>query len=426
VSLIFNWKPQRSAGIDLIHTDLCTPSLRLPIATIFFSATGLLQRLEVEIEDTAEYALGLCQDETVQPMRSQELTIVALVAGTLLSGCQRESETPAPEVRPVRTVTIVKSEAGETVTYTGRIQAEADTRLAFRIAGRIIERSVNVGDGVEPAQLVAKLEPQDEMNALRSAQANLLAAQARSAQAVSNLERQRTLLASHATPRAQFEQAQQEQDTSRAQIDIAKAQLKAAEDRLSYTELKADSAGVVTATGAEPGEVVQAGQMIVRVALSGGRDAVFDVPGALLRAAPSDPLITVSLTDASGVTVTGRVREVSPQADPITGTFEVKVGLTNPPKEMRLGSIVAGRLKLDATPVMEIPASALTDLDQRPAVWIVDASSMTVSMRNVDLLRQNAATVAVSKGLDSGEIVVTAGVQALHPGQKVRLLGPPR
>ena len=291
----------------------------------------------------------------VRPMRPQGLAIIALMAGALLSACQRESEAPPTEVRPVRTVTVVKREAGETVTYTGRIQAQTETRLAFRLAGRLVERPVNVGDSVKAGQLVARIESQDEQNALRSAQANLVAAQARAAQAASNFDRQQSLLAARAASRAQFEQAQQEQETSRAQIDIAQAQLKAAEDRVSYTTLNADAAGVVTATAAEPGEVVQAGQLIVRVALSGGRDAVFDVPGELLRSAPSDGLITVSLTDASGVTATGRVREISPQADPITGTFEVRVGLIDPPADMRLGSIVAGRVKLDATPVSKFP-----------------------------------------------------------------------
>jgi RND family efflux transporter MFP subunit len=359
-------------------------------------------------------------------MRPQGPAIVALMAAALLSACQRESEAPPTEVRPVRTVTVVKREAGETVTYTGRIQAQTETRLAFRLAGRLVERPVNVGDSVKAGQLVARIESQDEQNALRSAQANLVAAQARAAQAASNFDRQQSLLAARAASRAQFEQAQQEQETSRAQIDIAQAQLKAAEDRVGYTTLNADAAGVVTATAAEPGEVVQAGQLIVRVALSGGRDAVFDVPGELLRSAPSDGLITVSLTDAAGVTATGRVREISPQADPITGTFEVRVGLIDPPADMRLGSIVAGRVKLDATAVIEIPASALTESDHRPAVWVVDPSAFTVAIRNVELLRQNAVSVAVSKGLESGDIVVTAGVQALHPGQKVRLLGSPK
>jgi multidrug efflux pump subunit AcrA (membrane-fusion protein) len=117
------------------------------------------------------------------------------------------------------------------------------------------------------------------------------------------------------------------------------------------------------------------------------------------------------------------VREVAPQANPVTRTFEVKVGLTDPPPAMLLGATVNGRMEMEAVPVIEIPATALTKFNRQPAVWIVDPSSRTVSMRNVDVLRFGQATVAVSQGLDAGEIVVTAGVQALHPGQKIRLLG---
>jgi RND family efflux transporter MFP subunit len=119
----------------------------------------------------------------------------------------------------------------------------------------------------------------------------------------------------------------------------------------------------------------------------------------------------------------GRVREVAPQANPVTRTFEVKVGLTDPPEAMRLGATVTGRMEMDSTPIIEIPASALTKFNSQPAVWIVDSSNLTVSMRNVEVMRYGPETVAVSQGLDTGEIVVTAGVQALHPGQKIRLLG---
>jgi multidrug efflux pump subunit AcrA (membrane-fusion protein) len=114
---------------------------------------------------------------------------------------------------------------------------------------------------------------------------------------------------------------------------------------------------------------------------------------------------------------------VSPQADPVTRTFAVKVGLTEPPPAMRLGATVNGRVEVDAVPIIEIPATALTNANRQPAVWIVDPATRTVSMRNVDILRFDQATVAVSRGLDTGDVVVTAGVQALHPGQKVRLLG---
>jgi RND family efflux transporter MFP subunit len=172
--------------------------------------------------------------------------------------------------------------------------------------------------------------------------------------------------------------------------------------------------------------VVQAGQLIARVAPKGGRDAVFDVPGQLLRSAPSDPKVKVSLTDDQAVATIGRVREVAPQADPVTRTFEVKVGLTDPPDAMRLGATVIGTLQLDSSPTIEIPAGGLTEFDRKPAVWVVDPSSLAVSLRNVEVLRHNPATVAISSGLESGEIVVTAGVQALHPGQKVRLLGSAR
>jgi RND family efflux transporter MFP subunit len=352
--------------------------------------------------------------------------LLGLAAAVVLSACQPDTEGSAPEVRPVRTVTVVKREIGETVSYTGRIEAENETRLAFRIPGRMIERSVNVGDRVEPGQVAAKLEPQDELNALRSAQAAVAAAQAQFAEAKSNFERQRTLLARDVASRAQFERAEQALETARAQLDTAEAQLKAAKDRVSYTELRVDAAGVVIATGAESGEVVQAGQLIIRIARKDGRDAVFDVPAQVLRSAPSDPIITVSLTDDPAVTATGRVREVSPQADPVTRTFEVKVGLTDPPAAMRLGSTVIGRMQLDATPTIEIPASALTHFDRRPGVWVVDPKTLTVSARNVDVLRHDPATVAISEGLEVGEIVVTAGVQALHPGQRTRLLGSPR
>ena len=348
--------------------------------------------------------------------------VLAGLTAALLAACQPEADTAPPQVRPVRTVTVVKRDVGETVAFTGRIQAENEARLGFRIPGRMIERPINVGDHVEPGQVVARLEPHDELNALRTAQAGVAAAQARLNETQNIFERQKTLLARDIASRAQFEQAEATLKTARAQLDTAEAQLKAAKDRVSYTELRVDAAGTVVATGAEAGEVVQAGQMIVRVARKDGRDAVFDVPAQVLRSAPSDPLITVNLTDDPTVTATGRVREVSPQADPVTRTFEVKVGLTDPPAAMRLGSTIVGRMQLDTAPVIEIPATALTESDRRPAVWVVDPKTLTVSLRNVEVARNDPATVAISEGLDTGDIVVTAGTQALHPGQKTRPL----
>jgi RND family efflux transporter MFP subunit len=168
---------------------------------------------------------------------------------------------------------------------------------------------------------------------------------------------------------------------------------------------------------------VQGGQMIVRIARQNGRDAVFDVPAQLLRSTSSDSPIVVHLTEDPNVTAMGRVREIGEQADPVTRTFQVKVGLTDPPPAMRLGSTVNGSLQLETASMITIPASALTQSNQRPAVWVVDPSSSVVSMRNVEVSRYDPGAVVVSHGLETGDIVVTAGVQALHPGQKVRLLG---
>jgi len=348
------------------------------------------------------------------------LCLAAAIVG--LPACHKEAEVNAPEARPVRTVTVAKQPAGETVVLTGHIEAESEAALGFRISGRMIERSANVGDRVQPGQVLARLDPQDERNGLRSAQANLSAAEGQLTQARNNFERQRRLQQRGVISRAEFDSVQEGLQTAQARVDDAEAQVKLASDRLSFTELKADAAGSVTGTGARAGEVVQAGQMIVRIARQDGRDAVFDVPAQLLRSAPADAEISVHLTEGPTVTAMGRVREVGEQADTVTRTFQVKVGLTDPPPAMRLGSTVTGSVQLNSAPVITIPASALTRVNQQPAVWIVDPSSLTVSMRNIDVLRYDPGTVVVSHGLDTGDIVVTAGVQALHPGQKVRFL----
>jgi RND family efflux transporter MFP subunit len=355
--------------------------------------------------------------------RLPQAALLVLALPAALAACRADTEAAAPEARPVRTVTVERREAGVPITLTGRIEAEDEVVLAFRISGRLLENDNKLADRVQPGQVVARLESQNELNSLRTAQANLAAAQGQLTQARNHFERQDTLLKQGWTTRANHDQASQALQTAQSQVDAAEAQLKSAHDLVSFTELKADAPGVLTAVGPRAGEVVQAGQMIAKLARQEGRDAVFDVPAQVLRAAPSDPQITVTLTDDPAVTAHGRVREVAPQANPVTRTFEVKVGLTEPPPAMRLGATVTGRMEMESVPLIEIPATALSKSNQQPAVWIVDPSSRTVSMRNVDVLRYDQAQVVVSQGLDTGEIVVTAGVQALHPGQTVRLLG---
>jgi RND family efflux transporter MFP subunit len=351
--------------------------------------------------------------------------MVCAVTALAVGACRREQEAQAPEPRPVRTVTVERQASGETVTLTGHIAAEDEAALAFRIGGRMVQRFVNVGDTVKGGQELARLDPQDELNGLRSAQTRKVAAEAQLTQARLAFDRQRTLLAQGHTPRAQFDLAEKALRTAQAQVDDAEVQVRIAADRVSYTVLMADAGGAVTARGAEPGEVVQAGQMIVTLARQNGRDAVFDVPAQVLRSAPSGPEVTIRLADDPSVTAQGRVREIAPQADPVTRTFEVKVGLTDPPAAMLLGATVIGQVQLASDKVISIPASALTRYNEAPAVWIVDPQKHTVSLRNIETLRFDPGTVVVAHGLEDGDIVVTAGVQVLHPGQMVRLLGSP-
>jgi RND family efflux transporter MFP subunit len=207
-------------------------------------------------------------------------------------------------------------------------------------------------------------------------------------------------------------------------VDSAEARRRTSLDRLSYTELKADAAGVVLAKGPEPGEVVRAGQMVVQLARGGRKDAVFDVPAQMfaLRGVPTNPTVEIILADDKNIKTTGRLREVATQPDPATRTFAVRIALDNPPEEMRLGATVTGGITLRSAPIMEVPSTALTKSENKPAVWVVDPAKRTVALRNVVVAEYRPSTVIIASGLRDGEMVVTAGVHVLRPGQKVKPL----
>lgn len=351
--------------------------------------------------------------------------LAALVAGALLAACRPAAEPPAPEVRPVRTITVDQRDAQGRATLTGNVQAQTEVNLAFRIDGRLVERAVGIGDAIRPGQLVARLDPENEQSALQSAQAQLVGARARLEEARTNYNRLKGLVAERAISQASFDQAEAAFRTAESTVESAQAQVALAQNRLSYTRLVSEVDGVVTAQGAEPGEVVGAGRMVIQVAKQGGRDAVFDVPAALKDAAPPNVKVRVALATDPKVATTGRVREVAPRADPVTGTFRVRIALDNPPPAMRLGSTVVGSIDLAGGQRIAIPASALVRSDKQTAVWLVDPKTQTVAPRTIEVATFEPDQVVVASGLAAGDIVVTAGVQALRAGQKVRLVGAP-
>ena len=347
---------------------------------------------------------------------------VALAIAVLLAACSRTEEARPPEVRPVRVVKIEKRTSGDTVALTGTVQAQTEINLSFRIDGRMLERSVGVGDTVKVGQPVARLDSQNEESSLLAARSQLTAARAQLTEARNNFVRFRDLVAENAVSRASFEQAESLLKGAESQVETAQTQVTIAENRLSYTRLVSDVAGVVTAQGAEPGEVVGAGRMIVQVAREGARDAAFDVPARIKDAAPANAVIEIALASDPRVTATGSVREVAPRADPVTGTFRVKVRLNNPPPAMRLGATVTGRMRLASAPAIEIPPSAVIRSERQAAVWVVDPATGTVATRSIEIRSSDPLRVEVASGLNPGDVVVTAGIQALRPGQKVRLL----
>jgi RND family efflux transporter MFP subunit len=338
-----------------------------------------------------------------------------------VAGCEPEAASP-PEVRPVRIVKAERRVHTDRVALTGEIKAQDEAPLGFRFGGRMIERLANIGDELAAGQLIARLDPQPADNAAKSAQADVTAAAAVLAEAQSAEQRQQQLVDRGAATRATYEAALRQLQTAQAQLDSAQARLRDANDRRDYTELHADAAGAITAVGAEPGEVVAAGQMIVKLARGAGRDAVFSVPDQLIRTAPKDPVIEIVLADDTRVRASGRVREVSPQADPVTRAHTVKIGLKDAPSDMHLGATVIGRMTLEGQPAIELPGTSLTALDGKPAVWVFDPKSKTVDMRSVTVLNYGAESVIVSEGLADDDLVVAAGVHSLRPGQRVRLL----
>jgi len=349
------------------------------------------------------------------------LFVVAVSLGG--AGCSPEAA-KAPEVRPVQTVLAIPKTIADDRRAVGEIRPRHESDLGFRVSGKIVLRSSEIGQAVKKGDLLAKLDDQDYLNKSRLAEADVVAAEAVLAEAQGSEWRSRTLLEQGHTTRANYDVALRNLRSAEAKLAAAKAALQLAQDQLAYSELRADFDGVVTAVGGEPGQVINVGQMIVRLARLEDKDAVFAVAEAVFGQRPLDerPEVVVSLLSNPSITVTGVVREISPVADATTRTYQVKVTLKNPPDQMLFGASVLGRLKASTGPVIVLPGSALFDKNGQPAVWIVDKAKGTVSLRNVAIVRYETDSVVVNAGLAIGDIIVTAGVNRLRDGQAVRLL----
>jgi len=322
-------------------------------------------------------------------------------------------------VRPVLSTVVEPTDSSSTAAV-GTVEPRYKTDLSFRVLGRLIARRVNVGDTVEQGEIVAAIDSTALELAVRSAKADLSRSQAQLANASATEQRQRTLITTDTTSKETLDNAVQVQAGAQASAARAQANLTKAIEQLSYAQVKADFAGVVTAVSADVGQVVSPGQTVITVARPDIREAVVDIgpdfPVPLRVGLP----FTVSLQILPTVYVDGQIREIAPQADPVTRTQRVRIALNDPPPTFRLGATVTSKLATHQRPILRVPESAVLNKDGENFVWVVDLSTSVVSLCKVDVLRDEGGIQATA-GLEAGTRIVTAGIHSLKQGQHVRI-----
>ena len=358
-------------------------------------------------------------------------TFVVLAGAALVAGCAKTEPAPDP-VRAVRTVTVSLQSAGGAYEYAGEVRARTESRLGFRVGGKILRRSAELGDMVKAGQVLAQLDPQDLRLGQDASRAGVAVAQAAFDQNAADFKRYKDLNDQGFIGAAELERRESAVKTARAQLEQATAQASVQGNQATYATLAADASGVITAIDAEAGMVVAAGASVVRLAHDGPRDVIFSVPEdkvGLIKALSAQPgAFTVKLWGATGVPLAARVREISASADAATRTFLVKADIgSTAATGARLGQTASVHVRLPQTAgVTKLPLSALREDQGHSAVWLVDAANLTVRSQAVQLAGADGNDAVIAGGLVPGQIVVTAGVHVLSPGQKVKLYVEPR
>jgi multidrug efflux system membrane fusion protein len=348
--------------------------------------------------------------------------LLALAAWVLLASACTPAQAPAEEpVRSVKVLTVQTSAFESQYEFAAEVRPRVESRLGFRVGGKLLQRHVDVGQRVKAGQLLAEIDAQDYQLATEAAKAQVAAAQTNRDLALAEQRRYAALKEQNFISGAELERRDAVLKGAQAQLEQAQAQLNVQSNQARYTRLLADVAGVVTAVEAEAGQMLQAGATVLRVAQDGPRDVVF--------ALPEDKLVwfklgaPVNVRDwSSGRVLAGKLREIAPSADPVTRTFAVKLALDH--GDLPLGSTVyVEPVGMGATglQVIKLPTSALRQQGQGTAVWLLDPVSMTLQSRTVSIATADGNQAVVASGLAPGMLVVSAGVHVLAPGQKVAI-----
>jgi len=346
---------------------------------------------------------------------------VALGLSVLASGCRHPTSSD-PRVEPplVRTAIVENNASSLARSFTGTVAARVQSDLSFRVSGKVLARLVSSGQQVHRGQPLMRLDDVDLRLASNAQQEAVVAAAARARQATDDETRERNLAADGAVPVAAYERMKASAEAARAQLKAAEARARAAQNASGYTLLVADADGVIVETLAEPGQVVAAGQTVVRLAQHGPREAVIQLPETLRPALRSTA--QAALYGRAGVVVPTRLRELSTAADPLTRTFQAKYVLEGPLSDAPLGTTVTVVVPEDGAPRdLRVPIGALFDAGAGPGVWTVIDPPARVTWRPIKVHRIDVETVSVSEGLKQGDRVVSLGAHVLHEGQEVRL-----
>lgn len=343
---------------------------------------------------------------------------------TLLAGCSKPDPTPEP-IRAVKVLTVGSGTLASELEFAGEVRAQVESRLGFRVGGKLIAREAQVGQRVKAGQLLARIDPQDYQLAANAARAQVAAAQTNRDLAAADFKRFKELKDQGFISGAELERRDTALKAAQAQLEQAQAQFSTQGHQAAYANLHADVSGVVTAVEAEPGQVVAAGTPVVRVAADGPRDAVFAVPEDRIASIPLGSQVQVRGW-VPGAVRTAVVREVGAAADPVTRTYTVKVALMEgeaPP----LGSTVyvtPQALSRAGTQAIKLPTSALRQDGKNTAVWVLDPATMQVKSVPITVATADANEAVVSAGVTPGMLVVSTGVHVLSPGQKVTIYKP--
>ncbi|VVD66923.1 RND family efflux transporter MFP subunit [Pandoraea fibrosis] len=364
------------------------------------------------------------------------------IAAASLAACSRKAPPEAPP-RPVVAVAAKLAEQTPIASLPAQIEARYATPLSFRVAGKIIDRSVRLGDAVKAGQVVARLDPADLSKNAASARAQLDAAQHQLDYATQTVTRDRAQARENLIAPAQLEQSENAYASALAQRNQASQQAALAGDQLSYGNLKADRDGVITAEQADTGQNVSAGQPVYQLAWTGDVDVIADVPEVALSAFRIGQTATVTLPAVPGKTWQARVREIAPAADPMSRTYRAKLSLLSPGPDVKLGmtanvafaqpfvaaapasgalASAAQTTVADAQPIT-LPSTALFHDGNQPAVWVVKPDD-TLVLRRVKIARYGERTVTVAGGIQPGERIVWQGVHTVTAGEKVRVIPP--